>query len=167
METTLYAITDELAALMNSYDLCETESERSACQGEIQAVVEKLVKKVDGCAHYLAHLESQSSLASAEIDRLKKRRDYFEHMLDRLRGYIIRVMQMQNVKKLDGETNSLALRQNPPSVEITDLDLVPAEYKTVRTETSPNKTAPRKAMEGGADIPGADLVFASVTLVRR
>ncbi len=46
---------------------------------------------------------------------------------------------------------------------IMDADAVPAEYITEKTVVtkSPDKTAIKKALKAGADIPGVDLEFRS------
>lgn len=164
---TLYEITDTLEALMNSLELCETPEQRAQCEAEIEQAVATQVKKVDDFCRFLAHLESQENLATCEIERLKTRKQSINRMLQRLEAYAVRVMENANLKKIDGDTSRLSLRQNPPAVEITDESLVPAEFKTITPHVSIDKRAIKKAIDGGRDVPGADLRFGTTSLIRR
>jgi hypothetical protein len=125
------------------------------------------VQKVDGISHMLAHFESQAQLAAEESKRLQARRKAFERSGERLEGYVRRAMELAGVKKLEGQTTTLSLRVAPASVLITNFDAIPAEYKVIRTEIVINKDAVKKALRGGAEVPGADLSKGNLYLVRR
>lgn len=164
---TLYTVTDTLAALVDSLDMCETDELRAQCEAEIQRTVQQQVQKVDDFHRFLVHLESQIELAGKEIDRLKARRDHMDAMIERLKDYAVRVMSEQNLTRLEGDTVTFSLRQNPPAVEITDEAAVPAVYKTVVQTVKVDKRAIGKELKAGRDVPGADLRFGSVSLVRK
>ena len=76
-------------------------------------------------------------------------------------------MDLAGVRKLEGQTTTLSLRMAPAAVLITNFDAVPAEYKEIRTEVVINKDAVKKALKGGAEVPGADLSKGNLYLVRR
>jgi hypothetical protein len=64
------------------------------------------------------------------------------------------------------KTTTLSLRIAPASVLIINFDAIPAEYKEVRTEVVV-KDAVKKALKGGAEVPGAHLSKGNLYLVRR
>lgn len=166
-QLTLYEITSDLAALVNTLDMIEDPVKRAECEAEIARLISLQLTKIDHFCQFLAHLESQAELCAHEIDRIKGRQYYLKRTLERLENYAIRVMEEQETRKLDGETSSLRLRQNPPAVEITDAAKVPDEYRIVVETVSFDKRAIKKALETGSEVPGADLKFGRITLVRK
>jgi len=164
---TLYEISENLTALIDSLDLCETEELRAQCERDIEQAVALQVKKVDDFCRFCAHLDSQVELAEHEIERLKARKETLTHAAQRLEGYAIRVMQAQNVTRLEGETSKMYLRKNAPAVEIVDQDAVPAEFKTIVQKINIDKRAIKRALDGGGDVPGVDLRYGSVSLIRK
>jgi hypothetical protein len=166
---TLYEIEYELVYLLDTLEglLPEEEETRLELEEAITRAVWAEFQKVDGISHMLAHFESQAQLAAEESKRLQARRKVFERSGERLEGYVRRAMELAGVKKLEGQTTTLSLRVAPASVLITSFDAVPAEYKEIRTEVVINKDAVKKALKGGAEVPGADLSKDNLYLVRR
>ena len=166
---TLYEIEYELTYLLDTLEglLPEEEQMRLELEEAITRAVRAEIQKVDGISHMLAHFESQAQLAAAESKRLQARKKAFERSGERLELYVRKAMELAGVKKLEGQTTALALRVAPVSVLITDFDAVPAEYKEIRTEVVINKDAVKKALRGGAEVPGADLSKGNLYLVRR
>lgn len=164
---TLYEISDHLVALLDTLDMCVTDEERAQCKAEIDRYIEAELHKVDNVCRFLAHLESQAALADEEIKRLKQRGAVFANAQERLEQYIIRGMQMRNLRKMNGDTSTLTLRVNQPAVEIDDMQLLPAVYKTIKQEIVPDKKAIKSAIVGGESVAGAHLREPSVTLLRK
>jgi len=185
---TLYSLSEDLMAHLESIDLTEPETpERAECEMAIQAYMEQLPDKVDSVAWMLAHLEDQAQMAAHEIHRLQARKESFDRARERLEAYCIQVLEQlpeprRGARKLEGSTCTLALRLSD-AVMITDEAVVPAEYKTacvempapdwerliLRDETIVGKVNKqnlkvrvvdvKKAIKGGESVPGADLEY--------
>jgi len=98
--------------------------------------------------------------------------------------------------KLEGRTVTFSIRDCPPSVEIKDEAAIPSDYKAItitmpalqwealldfldleqraavldsvgKPKASVSKTAIKKAIGDGAQVPGADLIVGKKTLVRK
>jgi hypothetical protein len=98
-------------------------------------------------------------------------------------------------RRLEGKTTTFSIRACPPSVEVTDESAIPAEYKTLTLklpavtweelldrldieqraavlgqvkcpEATVEKRSIKAAMDGGTDVPGADLVIGRHALRR-
>jgi hypothetical protein len=163
---TLYEISDQLIALVDSLAMCETDEQRVECQAEIERYVDAQIHKVDSFCRFLSHLDSQVDLAEKEIKRLKLREMAFTNLQERLEKYAIFVLQRNNLKKLEGDTATLTLRTNTPAVEVDDLSAVPPEFKTIKQEVVPDKRAIKAAIKSGESVPGAHLAEPSVSLIR-
>ena len=164
---TLYSVNEDLLALVDSLDLCDTDEQRAACDAEILAAMEAQVRKTDSFGRFLAHLESQAALAEKEIARLEARQSAFLRARDRLEAYAVRTMQALNLPRLEGETSSLSLRYNTPAVDIRDESIIPGAFKIVRQTVSCDKRAIKQAIDHGESVPGAGLKPPTISLVRR
>ncbi len=157
----LWKIDETLLALMESIETCPDEL-KPELQADIELYLGKEVAKVDQTAHVLASLEYEEKAAGDEIERLAERKRVAKAARERLESYLCRIIAARGGSPLKGQTNTLSVRTSD-AVVIMDADAVPAEYiveKTVVTK-SPDKTAIKKALKAGVDIPGVDLEFRS------
>jgi hypothetical protein len=98
--------------------------------------------------------------------------------------------------KLEGRTVTFSIKDCPPSVEIQDEAAIPSDYKAItitmpalkwealldsldleqragvldtieKPKVAVSKTAIKKTIDGGAQVPGADLIVGKKTLVRK
>jgi hypothetical protein len=165
-DASLYEISDTVLALENSLDACETPEQRVQCEAEIVAQVQILLRKVDSYTQYLGHLNIQAEFAAREIERLRIRRIRFLRTIERLEQYAIYVMESTGKRKLEGKTSQMSLRNNPPAVEIDNLELLPGPFKIVKQEVIPDKRAIKRAIDSGEEVPGAHLAQPKISLVR-
>ena len=196
----LYLIEDQLAALVETAELVSPEQEEEF-RLEFQTALTAAVEKRDRVGQFLAHLEQQIDFARSEIDRLRQRKAAFERALARVEEYVIDTIENLGTdskgkyRRLEGKTTTFSLRGCPPSVEISDESLIPAEYKTlllklpavtweqlldrleiekraevlgqVRSpEVSVEKRPIKAAIDGGAAVPGAGLAIGKHSLRR-
>jgi hypothetical protein len=154
---TLYNISENLAALVNSVDTCPEEL-RADLDREIDEAISIAVQKVDNFARYLVHLESQEQLAGIEAKRLKQRENYFLRTKERLEQYAIRIMRIHGWASLQGSTNTLQISKRD-HVHVSDPDLLRDEFMKERpyVRRDPDNTAIRAAIEAGEIVPGAEL----------
>jgi len=72
----LYDIEQHLAALIDTEDAVPDDLEQAYAL-ELHATLLSAVEKRDRVGHFMGWLESQAELAHKEIERLKKREDFF------------------------------------------------------------------------------------------
>lgn len=188
-DLTLYQIHDELEAWSNSLDLAESDDERAEIQARISEYLQMGRAKVDRFSAFLAHLEAQADLCRAEEKRIAARRRAIERVQEHLERYAISTMEQLGIRKMEGSTSSLALRQRPASVRILDEAAIPDAYKHATVHcaaehlpillealpvdawsvdtTDPDKDAIKRAIKSGVDVPGATLALGGNSLVRR
>lgn len=185
---TLHQIEEDLAVLLESIDGVTPELEAQYLE-DLGHVLGAAKDKRDAVARYMSHLENQIQAAKDEIKRLQDRKADFEGALDKLKAYTVRVMDGLGVKKLEGNVVTLSLRKCPASVEVTDESAVPNAYKSAEIrmpadlaeqilDTLPidapvalsyavDKRAVKSAIEGGAEVAGAQIAAEKFTLVRK
>jgi hypothetical protein len=83
-----------------------------------------------------------------------------ENRAARIRDYLLANMMVAGVSKVESPYFNLAVRDNPPAVEVYEPGLIPAEYMTQppTPPAVPNKTAIKDAIKAGQDVPGCKLV---------
>jgi hypothetical protein len=155
------ADTDRIVELVEMLD--EAEELTPARREELQiALVEAIAgtrQKIDDTCRALASFEAAIAAARAEEQRLKTRREYCERQRQRLSDYALAVLSASGLDRIDGQISSLAVRLNPPSVEIADGAELPAAYLRVPPPPAPvpDKTAIARALKAGEAIAGCRL----------
>jgi hypothetical protein len=197
----LYAIEESLQMLTDTAEMVPPEQEeefRVAFQQALTAAVEKR----DRTGQFIAHLYAQDEFTDAEIKRLQERKAFFRRAIERVEGYVLSTIlslgrdARGKLQKLEGRSVTFQAKKCPPSVEITDAELVAAQYKTA-TVTIPmalwdelldsldldfagkiadavknakidiSKTAIKDALKGNAFVDGARLVDDKYRLERK
>ena len=139
----LYNIEAELLNLMVARESpmrttlnCQMPTRRKPsreCDIAIRAKVSSDLRlhKIDSIAYYLREFEEREQAASKEADRAKMKERMWALRREKLEKYVHDVMVMTGQPRLEGNTNTLKLAKNPPSVEIAQPELVPDEYLQV------------------------------------
>lgn len=156
-KVTLYSTTQEFIGLL---ELMEQQAEDPTPEQEaaIQQTIAAHVRKVDGVARFLTHLDSQVDLAAAEVKRLQDRKRSLEAHKKRFERYVLDCLEMAGMDKFDGETATIARRKNPPKLVVISEEAIPAEFQTIipqRTEV--DSVALKAALKAGREVPGAQL----------
>lgn len=159
----LYEIKAEIAAAIES--MFDTVNEET---GEVDAgTVERLeslqaekAEKLDGIGAYIKNLDSDIDGIDAEIKNLTERKKAKENKRDRLKEYVKPFIEEMENKKFESARVVFSLRSSE-SVNITDESAISAEYMKTKTETTPDKTAIKKAIKAGAVVSGAELITKS------
>jgi hypothetical protein len=83
----MWDLETSLAALADSVETVEPEQELQFLEDFRQALIEAREKR-DRVASFLAYCEAMAEMASKEIARLQKRRDFFTRTVERLEGCV-------------------------------------------------------------------------------
>lgn len=121
-------------------------------------------EKADDIACFIKSLLSEAQAISAEAETLADRAKAKKNKADKLTEYLYQQFKLSGKTKLETVRNVLAIRKNPPSVQITkDDDFVVwakinnPDLLTIK-DPVPNKKEIKIALQGGAELPGVELV---------
>lgn len=167
MSLHLYDLAEEAVALddLLAMDDGEWTDEAEALATELAG---KLAGKADAFGGYLRGLEAQDEALAAEIARLTARRRAVIARTAKLKQYGLLALQRMERPKVTGDLFTLAVQNNPPSVNIlvgTD-DLPPQYVRIIPEQREPDKTAIRDALKRGETIDGATLTVTQSLRVR-
>ena len=153
---TLYGITAELNAILTQLE--ELGGEITPELEQALAINEEnFAAKSEDYGHAILNLKGMAAAAKAEKERLAALQKFYENAQKRLTDALSNAMQVFGHDKVENATMRLSLRHST-ATEVDDLDQVPAEYKTTKVEVVADKTAIKKAIQQGEDVPGAHLV---------
>lgn len=155
---TLASITDELTCLVDSAMMLEEGTpEREEADEMIRRVLTLQLKKADGVAEWFRRTKHEIAYIKTEEQRLADRRARFEGSVRRMTDYVRYVINQAGALKIEGALSTISVRPGGESVDITDIERIPAEYITVREERTPRKDDIKRSLREGRAVPGARL----------
>lgn len=134
---TLYNITDEYKRIMSEIEEAGGEiTDDIATRMEINQ--QNLVEKAVGYGHVIQYYDALAAAAKAEADRVTGIQKMAEKAAANLKSRIVKGMEACGVDKVEDPTMRLSFRRSS-SVEVPDLEKVPAEFVTAKVVKSPDK----------------------------
>ena len=114
-------------------------------------------EKIDGYGQFRRLELASADALEAESKRLAAKAKAKRGNVAWLDNYYMRNMQANGEKKIRGQLYTLSIRKSE-AVQVSDLSVLPEKYVTIRTESTPNKTAIKAAIKAGIEVPGASIV---------
>ena len=137
--------------------IAEQEGEITPEQDEQLAInrYELETKAVDYSMAIL-QLNAWVEMADKEAKRVTAIKNAYKKTSETLKQRITDAMERYDIREVKDATIKVSLRKSVQTI-IDDLDQVPKQYKTIKVETTPDKTAIKKAIQEGEIIEGAHL----------
>lgn len=155
----LVALTDDLRDLFDLAGSYEAEDQDLPADiaDKLSEALTAQAEKVDRCAAFIAR-------SKAEIEWLKNEKKVIDTQINRIEGYIKRmmslaefVMKKEGTRKLEGmHGHSFSFRKSE-SVVIEDEDQLPGRYRVKKVSFAPDKKTIKDALKSGLSVPGATL----------
>ena len=109
--------------------------------------------KVENIALWIKNLKAEAEAYKAEKQSFEQRQRVAENKMESLKRYLSGYL---NGEKFKTTKVSCSFRSST-AVEVSDMSLLPEEYKRYR-DPEPMKTEIKEAINKGLDVPGAALV---------
>lgn len=162
----LYEIADAIRAVIErGYKVDEDTGEILFEASDLDALDMALDEKCESTALYIREQEAQVAAIKAEVKRLRDLQASKENALKRLKEWTVANIKSLPGGRCKGAFASLSVRRTE-IVQVLDEDALPAEYVREKVTASPDKTAIKKAIKAGVDVPGACLVVNESLAVR-
>jgi hypothetical protein len=116
--------------------------------------------KATNTAQMVRNIETLAEQIKAAEKAMAERRKALEARADWLRSYLLANLIAAGISKVESPWFSLTVRQNPPSVALDDVSLIPTDYWRALPPPPPviDRAGIREAIEAGQDVPGARVV---------
>lgn len=135
---------------------CDPQTINDTLEGESGALETKAANVV----MVARSLEALAGAIKAEEEAMAARRKALEKRAGWLREYVLMNMQACGMQKIEAPQFRIAVRANPEGVDVFDVAQVPAQFLKAPEPPLPviDKTAIKRALQEGQDVPGARLV---------
>jgi hypothetical protein len=155
--TTLYALSDEYLTLVELLE--DPEVDPHLVEQELERIGGEIKHKAEAIAGLVRWYEGLADLRKAESKRMADSVKAFENKADWLRRYVLQNMQATGIERIDTARFTLAVKQNPPRVEVLEEMLVPEEFKRRHEVVDVDKRAILAYTKASGEIvPGTDVV---------
>lgn len=149
---TLYEIEEQIQQALDAAVDVETGEISPEAYGAVEALEMIRAEKIEATACYIKNRSASAAAIANEIKSLQARKRAEEKRAEGARDYL---MCFLNGQKFNSPKVSITYRTSQ-SVEIDDIKKIPDEYLRYK-DPEPDKTALKKAIKDGVDIPGVHL----------
>ena len=168
---TLYELTGEYADLMAQYEAAETDEEAEQIWQQIDGLACDITTKADAYARVMKNKLADAAGYKAEADRLAKLAKREEKRAERLQESIRNAMIQVGAGEIQTSIGTWKTKLNPPSCDITDIKVVPEQFRVpIEPPEVPytiDKAAAKKWFkETGEIIPGLDIKQATAVVFK-
>ena len=162
----LYEINEEIQNTLDAYldidgQLVDQETGEILEEAANTAVMKRLEEleiakeeKLEGIACWIKGMEAEEEALKAEQKKLKERADRLAKKRETVTGFLERSLAGE---KLKSERVVVSYRKSAQTV-IKNEDELPEEYWKVKISRDPDKTAIKKAIKDGIEVPGAEVI---------
>ena len=148
----LYELAQNYAQLMEMAE----EVDSGALIDTLEALQDAIEDKAENIAKFIKNLEADAKIIKEEEKRLAERRQSIEKKIERLKQYLQEQLEVAGLQKVKRPTITVAIQNNPPSVEIADEKLIPSEFM-IPQPAKVDKRAILERLKNGEEIPGCSL----------
>ncbi len=107
--------------------------------------------------------DTMAEAQKLRIAALQERKARYERRADRLRAFVLQIMESAGLKSIEAPEFTFGTRPTPQKVIVTNPESLPTEYLRQKAP-EPDLSAIGKALKAGEEIPGAILGNGGTTL---
>lgn len=156
----LYEITNAFPALMESEEI--TEEDKNKIEAELTMLLQQKSQNIIG---YTKNIELTIEAMKEEEDRISSNRKALENKLTRFKKYVKECMENNGITKIETGLGTLSIAKSPVSVEITNEEAVPSEFKQEIVTVKVDKTKIKNNFKETGEIPdGVNIITTNTSL---
>lgn len=156
----LYEITNAFPVLMESEEI--TEEDKIKIEEELTILLQQKSQNIIG---YTKNIELTINAMKEEEKRIAENRKSLENKLERFKDYVKECMERNNITKIETGLGTLSIAKSPMSVEITNEDEVPSEFKQEVVTVKIDKTKIKNNFKETGEIPnGVNIITTNTNL---
>jgi hypothetical protein len=152
--TSLYVLANDYRDAANK--LADLDLDEQTIEDTLEGMSGELEVKATNTAMLVRNLEASAAAIKEAETQMAARRKALENRAARIKDYLLSNMMVAGIQKIECPFFKLAVRENPPAVEIYEQGTIPAQYMTT-PDPVPDKKAIGAALKDGKDVPGCKL----------
>ena len=152
----LYELDSKLKACirLDAEHVVDTEDGEIFDLQQFEALQMERGKKIEGMCCYIKNKLAEAQAIDAEIDTLSYRSGAIKKEVDRCKGYLAGVLYGE---KFETPRCKISWRKSDVC-NVLSMEEIPDEYKRTKVTVDADKTAIKKAIKAGMEIPGAEVI---------
>lgn len=151
----LYELTE---MYQNIWDLVgDDEVDLDALEIALSNIEDNIEVKAESMAKMIKSIDGNVTALEEEEKRLAGRRKALENKQDGMKKYLENHLKFMGIDKIKTPIFTVALQNNPPSVNVLDEDKIPEQFKKTVTTVSVVKKDLLEALKSGQVIEGAEI----------
>lgn len=155
MSYKLYELTE---LYKNIWDLVEDEeADLDTLELALGQVEDNIEIKAESMAKLIKSIDGDVEFIKAEETRLAGKRKVLENKQKNLKSYLENQLTTMAIDKVKTPLFTVAMQNNPPSVDISNEELIPEKFKKTVTTVSIVKKDLLDALKAGEVIEGATI----------
>lgn len=153
----LYQLADMYLADLQK--LADMDMDEQTVADTLEGLSGELEVKATNVAMFARNLEASAEAIKTAEAQMAARRKAIENRAGRIRQYLKENMERVGILKIEGPHFALAIKKNPPAVQVEAVELVPMEFFKPVLPPPPalDKKAVAEALKAGKDVPGCKL----------
>lgn len=112
--------------------------------------------KIDRCVNYIQHTDMTIEWLKIEKRHIDSQIKKLESGIEKMKARALEVMALTGQKELIGTKGHKFTERLYDSVNVTNLEAVPEEYKSTEVKITADKNKIKNAIKQGIDIPGIE-----------
>lgn len=154
---TLYEISHDYRAAVDK--LADLDLPEEVVADTLESMGGELQVKATSVAAFIRNLEASAAAIKDAEAQMAARRRAIENRAARVKDYLLANMIVAGVQKVESPYFKLAVRDNPPAVEIYEPLMIPAQYMVTPEPPppAPDKKAIAAALKAGTEVAGCKL----------
>lgn len=142
----------------NIWDLVgDDEVDLDALEKALSSIEDNIEIKAESMAKLVKGIDGDIAALKEEENRLAKRRKSLENKQVNIKQYLENQLNVMGIDKVKTPLFTVALQNNPPSVNILNEDLIPEQYKKSVTTVSIVKKDLLDDLKQGLIVEGAEI----------
>lgn len=139
--------------------LADLDLDPQTIEDTLESLSGDLEVKATNTAMLIRNIEASAAAIKAAEEQMAARRKALENRAARIKDYVLANMMVAGIQKIECPYFKLAVRDNPPAVEVYEPGLIPASFMRQPDPPPPavDKTAIKEALKAGQDVPGCKL----------
>lgn len=157
----LYEITSAFPMLMEADEI--TEENKKQIEEELTVLLQQKSQNTIG---YVRNIELTIEAIKNEENRISEQRKALEKRVKRFKEYVKECMEHSGITKIETAIGTLSIAKSPISVEVTNEDELPSEYKQEVTTIKIDKKAIADHFKETGEIPNGTEIHTNNTNLR-
>lgn len=160
-EFNFYQITAGFPSLMENEEI--TEEDKKKIEDELKILLQKKSKSIIG---YTKNIELTINAMKEEEKRMANDRKALENKLNRFKEYVKECMENNDIKKIQTDLGALSIARSKASVEVTNEEIIPAEYKQEIKTVNINKNKILSNFTETGEVPDGVIIHTDNTYLK-